>query len=167
MSTVSVVSRMISQPSSSIHVPRKPSCRIVNVNVKIGWCFQLISLRNMASRGSITTLAKRCKVSYIAPRTTIRAYSAHASLINTEIFPARHCGHIKVLRLNRPDAKNAISRQLLADLGSELSALDCGPQATRVLIIASDVPRVFCAGADLKERRGFSLNEYAEPFFVW
>jgi len=31
---------------------------------------------------------------------------------------------------------------------------------TRVLILASDVDSCFCAGADLKERAGFSADEY-------
>jgi methylglutaconyl-CoA hydratase len=99
----------------------------------------------------------------------IRAYSsAPSSLVTTEIFPAPHCGCIKVLSLNRPEARNAISRKLLSDLRAELSSLSlfnpsqgqpANPDSVRALIIASNVPGVFCAGADLKERISFSLEE--------
>lgn len=32
---------------------------------------------------------------------------------------------------------------------------------TRAVVLASDVDSCFCAGADLKERGGFSADEYA------
>ncbi|KAH0566378.1 hypothetical protein GP486_000236 [Trichoglossum hirsutum] len=73
-------------------------------------------------------------------------------LIKTTNFPAPHAGTIKVLSLNRPPARNAISLQLLAELSKETKALrdegDRGP--TRAVIIASEVDSCFCAGADLK-----------------
>ena len=37
-------------------------------------------------------------------------------------------------------------------------------QGTRALIIASEVNGVFCAGADLKERRDMTSAEYVSPF---
>lgn len=36
-----------------------------------------------------------------------------------------------------------------------------GTGGTRALIVASNVDKAFCAGADLKERRGMSQEEYA------
>lgn len=84
-------------------------------------------------------------------------------------------GHIRVLELNRPSARNAISRDLLyslrnevdgihaqydAETGNELSGADQGGGPTRALVVASAVDSCFCAGADLKERRGFTPEEY-------
>ena len=36
-------------------------------------------------------------------------------------------------------------------------------EGTRVLILASEVDECFCAGADLKERKGMSIEEYIHP----
>jgi methylglutaconyl-CoA hydratase len=35
---------------------------------------------------------------------------------------------------------------------------------TRAVILASDVDSCFCAGADLKERKGFTADQYFSPF---
>jgi methylglutaconyl-CoA hydratase len=67
---------------------------------------------------------------------------------------------IALLGLDRPSAKNALGRQLLAEFRESLGALRDDP-AVRVLIVYSCVPEVFCAGADLKERGGMSPGEAA------
>lgn len=65
---------------------------------------------------------------------------------------------IVLLGLDRPAAKNALGRQLLAEFREALKVLstDC---SARVVIAHSLVPGVFCAGADLKERAGMSQDE--------
>lgn len=58
--------------------------------------------------------------------------------------------HICVLRFNRPDQFNALSRAMVDELRAALKAL---PQSkARVLVITAN-GRGFCAGADLKERK--------------
>ncbi|KAI0123757.1 ClpP/crotonase-like domain-containing protein [Xylariales sp. AK1849] len=111
----------------------------------------------------------------------IRAYSSDAGpLINVINVPAPNSGHIRILELNRPSARNAISKALLAALraeiddvnsqytkdGDEIASTRFGGAAgvdekgpTRALILASAVDASFCAGADLKERRGFTPEE--------
>ncbi|KAL2884674.1 hypothetical protein HOO65_100078 [Ceratocystis lukuohia] len=103
------------------------------------------------------------------------------SLIQVIDLPAPNSGHIRILELNRPEARNAISVQLLADLRQQIDVVAAQygsdgeelPQkplmggsmgenkkgATRALILASAVESCFCAGADLKERRSFSSEE--------
>lgn len=88
-----------------------------------------------------------------------RSYSTAPSLVRSEQRPAPHAGHIQILSLDRPDARNAISRRLLADLRAAIDGLECSPTGLRALIIASNIDGVFCAGADLKERTTFSLDE--------
>jgi methylglutaconyl-CoA hydratase len=88
-----------------------------------------------------------------------RSYSTSPSLVRSEQRPAPHVGHIQILSLDRPDARNAISRRLLADLRAAVDDLRCSPTGLRALILASNVDGVFCAGADLKERATFSLDE--------
>ncbi|XP_010235783.1 enoyl-CoA hydratase domain-containing protein 2, mitochondrial isoform X1 [Brachypodium distachyon] len=56
------------------------------------------------------------------------------------------------LRLERPEARNAIGKEMLKGLRSAMDKVEADPTAN-VLLLASSVPKVFCAGADLKERR--------------
>lgn len=93
---------------------------------------------------------------------------------------APNTGHVRVIELNRPDARNAISRALLAALrqefenvaayydsdGNEVAWTPASTAASadvdgpaRALVLASAVDSVFCAGADLKERKGFTEAE--------
>lgn len=93
-----------------------------------------------------------------------RAYSASQSpVINVSSVPAPHCGSIRILSLNRPAARNAISRQLLAELSHHINSIHNEGEAgtTRALILASDVDSSFCAGADLKERATFTPEDTA------
>ncbi|OAA77304.1 Crotonase, core [Akanthomyces lecanii RCEF 1005] len=110
---------------------------------------------------------------------SLRLYSAQAEpLIRVANLPAGGTsGHIRVLELNRAGARNAISKGLLAALRAEVDAIHAqyGPSGeehpaatsaqggpTRALVIASAVDSCFCAGADLKERRGFTQEETNE-----
>ncbi|CAD6243171.1 unnamed protein product [Miscanthus lutarioriparius] len=56
------------------------------------------------------------------------------------------------LRLERPEAKNAIGKEMLQGLRSAIQEVEADT-AANVVLVASSVPKVFCAGADLKERR--------------
>ena len=113
---------------------------------------------------------------------SLRLYSAAQAepLIRVANVPAgsNASGHIRVLELNRAAARNAISKGLLAALRAEVDAIHAqyGPAGeeypaatsaqggpTRALVIASAVDSCFCAGADLKERRGFTQEEYGDP----
>lgn len=90
------------------------------------------------------------------------AYStAPSPVINVTSVPAPHSGSIRILSFNRPAARNAISRQLLAELTQQVNSIHSEGDAgsTRALILASDVDSSFCAGADLKERATFTQEE--------
>jgi len=67
---------------------------------------------------------------------------------------------IVLLGLDRPAAKNALGRQLMAELRQVLVDL-CFDSSVRVVVVHSLVPGVFCAGADLKERAEMSPAEAA------
>lgn len=104
-------------------------------------------------------------------------------LIRVTNLPAPNTGHIRILELNRPAARNAISRNLLYSLRNEIDAVHAQYDAetgdelpptkrfggaagedekgpTRAVVLASAVDSCFCAGADLKERKGFTPEEY-------
>jgi len=66
---------------------------------------------------------------------------------------------ITTLTLDRPKA-NALSRSLVAALRDATAALRATPSGDlRCVILASANPRVFCAGADLKERATMDPEE--------
>lgn len=54
-----------------------------------------------------------------------------------------------MLVLHRPEARNAVGDVMLQQLKFIVENLRYDPVA-RVLVISSDVPGVFCAGADIK-----------------
>lgn len=62
---------------------------------------------------------------------------------------------IAVLSLNRPQARNALSKSLIDTLHADLSQIS-GTDRIRGLIINSSSVGTFCAGADLAERRSMS-----------
>ncbi|KAK3708118.1 hypothetical protein LTR37_011622 [Vermiconidia calcicola] len=92
---------------------------------------------------------------------TCRCYSALQSSIKITSTPAPHSGSITILSLNRPQARNALSKQMLGELNGVIEGLhrEAGKGGTRALIIASESDNAFCAGADLKERVGMSQDE--------
>lgn len=58
-------------------------------------------------------------------------------------------GAVRILRMNRPDARNALSRALVARLLDELSAARADPRV-RAIVLTANGP-VFSAGLDFKE----------------
>ncbi|KAI0595951.1 ClpP/crotonase-like domain-containing protein [Biscogniauxia sp. FL1348] len=108
----------------------------------------------------------------------LRLYSTDqvGPIIRVTNIDTTSTGHIRLLELNRPASRNAISKKLLADLRAEVDSIQAqytaeGEEAfagvsqsnpTRALILASSSDTSFCAGADLRERRGFTPEETAD-----
>lgn len=92
--------------------------------------------------------------------TTDDAMEASLDLLCSNI-ETKHLGAIAVIEFNRPEAKNAISRKLLHEFNAQIERLYLAAEKdeVRALIISSAVDDVFCAGADLKERRNMTLDE--------
>lgn len=61
-------------------------------------------------------------------------------------------GHIGYIRLNRPEALNAVNYDMLVALGELVETIRQNPRDIRVVILGGK-GRAFCSGADLKERR--------------
>ncbi|MBC6436931.1 MAG: enoyl-CoA hydratase [Rhodobacteraceae bacterium] len=57
--------------------------------------------------------------------------------------------HIALIRLNRPDALNALNSQLLEELAKALNAAEENGKVRCIVLTGSD--KVFAAGADIKE----------------
>ncbi|KAL4978238.1 ClpP/crotonase-like domain-containing protein [Aspergillus desertorum] len=86
------------------------------------------------------------------------------AVIQTQYVPAPGSGNIRVLLLNRPNARNALSRNLLTSLAQHVQSISAegGNGPTRALVIGSNADSAFCAGADLKERLHMTKDETNE-----
>jgi methylglutaconyl-CoA hydratase len=73
-------------------------------------------------------------------------------------------GTAGILTLNRPDRRNALSRQLIADLDQAVARAGDDPAVRSVLVTGAG--SVFCAGMDLAELQE-SLSLGAEESPVW
>ncbi|KAJ5167957.1 Methylglutaconyl-CoA hydratase [Penicillium canariense] len=104
----------------------------------------------------LITLGHLTRPTVLSTRVFASRYSTSAEddVIKTQQVPAPGSGHVRVLQLNRPKARNAISRHLLDTLSKQVSSIaaEGGNGPTRALVVASNVDAAFCAGADLKER---------------
>ncbi len=75
---------------------------------------------------------------------------------------AERDGAVGIARLNRPEARNALSAELLADLISLVEAWDADPDVRCIVIAGGD--DYFAAGADIKAMRDRSFQEaLAQP----
>jgi len=66
--------------------------------------------------------------------------------------------HIAVVTLNRPEAANALSKELLDELNKTLNQLNQDASIYCTIITGAN-EKAFCAGADLKERKGMSNTQ--------
>lgn len=64
---------------------------------------------------------------------------------------------VALLRLNRPDARNALSPEMMAELRDHLERADADPAVRCIVIAGSD--EVFAAGADIRKLSERSFGE--------
>ena len=68
-------------------------------------------------------------------------------------------GGVLVLRLNRPEARNALNSELISEIGTSLLAAENDPDV-RCVVLTGTGDRAFCAGMDL---RGFAEGASSTP----
>ena len=78
---------------------------------------------------------------------------------DTDVLVTEQHGAVRVLRLNRPDARNALDPALMLALVDGLDAAEADPD-TRAVVLTGTGDRAFCAGMDL---RAFAASEGAGP----
>uniref|UniRef100_A0A034VHU1 Enoyl-CoA hydratase domain-containing protein 2, mitochondrial n=1 Tax=Bactrocera dorsalis TaxID=27457 RepID=A0A034VHU1_BACDO len=89
----------------------------------------------------------------------IRAFATAES--GKEVLVERLDGErkgITVISLNRPQAKNSFSRSLVEAFEGVIEELE-QDNGSRCVILRSSSPGIFCAGADLKERKTMTPDE--------
>ncbi|TWG98550.1 crotonobetainyl-CoA hydratase [Nocardioides sp. J9] len=74
-----------------------------------------------------------------------------------ELLGERH-GHVLVLTINRPEARNAVNQRLSVAMGEALECADGDPDV-RAIVVTGAGSAAFCAGADLRAAaRGESVH---------
>jgi enoyl-CoA hydratase/carnithine racemase len=71
----------------------------------------------------------------------------------TEELVRERRGPILVLRLNRPEARNALTPGLMSDIGAAMTQAETDP-GVRVIVLTGTGDRAFCAGMDLRSFAG-------------
>lgn len=79
-------------------------------------------------------------------------------MVDTEPLRTERREHAVVITLNRPDRMNALSRAMVAALGN-LGRELAGDPEVRAVVLTGAGTKAFCAGADLKERRGMTDDD--------
>src|SRR5207248_31396 len=84
-------------------------------------------------------------------------------LVGTAHLDVEQDGHVVTLTMNRPDAKNAFSPEMLVGLADAWDWIDSDP-AIRVAVLTG-AGGTFCAGADLKAMNDAqNTSEQAQRF---
>lgn len=69
--------------------------------------------------------------------------------------------HVGLVRLNRPEARNALSPEMRAELAESLERLDADPEVRCIVIAGSD--EFFAAGADIRAMAERPLDAPPDP----
>src|SRR5271156_1526495 len=69
-----------------------------------------------------------------------------------------------LIRLNRPQALNALCDQLMGELGAQLLAFDDDPAIGAIVVTGSE--KAFAAGADIKEMKDRTYPEAFQSDFI-
>ncbi len=80
---------------------------------------------------------------------------------------ARPREHVMLVTLDRPAAANAMNTQLGTELMTLFEALNLDAGDTRCVVLTGAGDRAFCAGADLKERKGMTGEAWTRQHLVY
>lgn len=68
----------------------------------------------------------------------------------------RHNEHILIVTLHRPEAANAMNTRMGLDLLELFEGFQIEPEGLRCVVVTGSGQKAFCAGGDLKERKGMT-----------
>ena len=75
--------------------------------------------------------------------------------------------HVLLVTLNRPEASNAFNTQMAWDLIEVFERLSVSANGTRVVVLTGAGDKAFCAGGDLKERKGMTDEAWQAQHLVY
>lgn len=74
--------------------------------------------------------------------------------------------HVYVIELNRPEAMNSLNTKMAVELIECLTLLE-QQKGLRVLVLTAKGEKSFCAGADLKERKGMTNEQWRQQHDIF
>ena len=75
--------------------------------------------------------------------------------------------HVTIVRLNRPDASNALNTQMGRDLVRYFEDAALDPKSLRCIVLTGTGDKAFCAGGDLRERRGMTDEAWTRQHVIF
>jgi enoyl-CoA hydratase len=75
--------------------------------------------------------------------------------------------HVAGIRLNRPESRNALNTQMGRDIVAFFERLALDPADVRSVVLTGAGSKAFCAGGDLKERKGMSDEAWGRQHVVF
>jgi enoyl-CoA hydratase len=75
--------------------------------------------------------------------------------------------HVATVTLNRPEAMNALNTQMGRDLVALFEDIALGQHDLRCIVLTGRGTRAFCAGGDLKERRGMTDEAWTRQHVIF
>ncbi|UEM19200.1 enoyl-CoA hydratase/isomerase family protein [Skermanella mucosa] len=79
----------------------------------------------------------------------------------------RKDGHILVVTLDRPEASNAMNTRMGLDLMELMEEFAIDQHGIRCMVVTGRGEKAFCAGGDLKERRGMTDEEWQHQHAIY
>ena len=80
---------------------------------------------------------------------------------------SRPAEHVLQVTLNRPEAANAMNTQMGHDMLAVFDGLCADPAAFRAIVLTGAGEKVFCAGGDLKQRKGMTDEQWQAQHLVF
>jgi enoyl-CoA hydratase/carnithine racemase len=75
--------------------------------------------------------------------------------------------HVMLVTLNRPEVANAMNSQCGTDIMTLFEGLNLDGGDTRCIVLTGAGERAFCAGADLKERKGMTDEAWMHQHLIY
>jgi len=75
--------------------------------------------------------------------------------------------HVETVVLRRPEVANALNTRMGEELFAYFEALAMTPSRVRCVVLTGAGEKAFCAGGDLKERNGMSMEAWAAQHLVF
>lgn len=75
--------------------------------------------------------------------------------------------HVLQVTLNRPEASNAFNTQMARDIVELFEGIALDPGDIRAIVLTGAGDKAFCAGGDLKERKGMSDADWGRQHLVF
>ena len=75
--------------------------------------------------------------------------------------------HVMLVALNRPEVANAMNSQCGTDIMTLFEGLNLDGGDTRCVVLTGAGERAFCAGADLKERKGMTDEAWTRQHLIY